>query len=79
MNARIRPDWDIRDAILDMGATDAYKCYQCGKCMAVCPWTHVESVVFPVYRTPQSVKFGAIMSSEDTAEIEREVTEVYAV
>ncbi len=30
MNARIRPDWDIRDAILDMGAGDAYKCYQCG-------------------------------------------------
>jgi len=77
MNAIIRPDWDIRDAILDMGATDAYKCYQCGKCMAVCPWTHVESVVFPVYRTPQSVKFGAIMSSEDTAEIEREVDEIY--
>jgi Fe-S oxidoreductase len=77
MNARIRPDWDIRDAILEMGGTDAYKCYQCGKCMAVCPWTHVESVTFPVYRTPQSVKFGAIMSSEDTAEIEREVTEVY--
>jgi Fe-S oxidoreductase len=77
MSARIKPDWDIRDAILDMGGTDAYKCYQCGKCMAVCPWTHVESVTFPVYRTPQSVKFGAIMSSEDTAEIEREVTEVY--
>jgi len=77
MNAIIKPDWDIRDAILDMGATDAYKCYQCGKCMAVCPWTHVESVAFPVYRIPQSVKFGAIMSSEDTAEIEREVTEIY--
>ena len=77
MNAIIRPDWDIRDAILDMGAADAFKCYQCGKCMAVCPWTQVESVVFPVYRTPQSVKFGAIMSSEDTAEIEREVTEIY--
>jgi len=77
MSAIIRPDWDIRDAILDMGADDAYKCYQCGKCMAVCPWTRVEAVVFPVYRMPQSVKLGAIMSSEDTAEIEREVTEVY--
>ena len=50
MSATIRPDWDIRDAILEMGATDAYKCYQCGKCMAVCPWTRVEEVVFPVYR-----------------------------
>jgi Fe-S oxidoreductase len=77
MSVMIRPDWDIRDAILDMGAGDAYKCYQCGKCMAVCPWIHVESVIFPVYRIPQSVKFGAIMSSEDTAEIEREVDEVY--
>jgi heterodisulfide reductase subunit C len=77
MSATIRADWDIRDAILEMGATDAYKCYQCGKCMAVCPWTHVETVVFPVYRIPQSVKFGGIMSSEDTAEIEREVTEIY--
>ena len=77
MNARIRPDWDIRDAILEMGGTDAYKCYQCGKCMAMCPWTQIESVTFPVYRVPQSVKFGAIMSSEDTDEIEREVTEVY--
>ena len=77
MSATIRADWDIRDAILEMGATDAYKCYQCGKCMAVCPWTRVETVVFPVYRIPQSVKFGGIMSSEDTAEIEREVTEIY--
>jgi len=77
MNARIRPDWDIRDAILEMGGTDAYKCYQCGKCMAVCPWSQIETVAFPVYRTPQSVKFGAIMSSEDTEEIEREVNEIY--
>ncbi len=77
MDARIRPDWDIRDAILDMGGGDAYKCYQCGKCMAMCPWTHIETVLFPVYRTPQSVKFGAIMTSEDAEQIEREVEEVY--
>ena len=77
MDARVRPDWDIRDAILDMGGTDVYKCYQCGKCMAVCPWSHVETVLFPVYRTPQSVKFGAIMTSEDAEQIEREVEEVY--
>ena len=77
MDARIKPDWEIRDAILDMGATDAYKCFQCGLCMAVCPWTHVESVAYPVYRTPQAVKLGALMSSEDPAEIEREVSEIY--
>jgi Fe-S oxidoreductase len=77
MSTRVRPDWDIRDAILDMGGTEAYKCYQCGKCMAMCPWGHIESVQFPVYQTPQLVKFGAIMSSEDTDEIEREVDLVY--
>ena len=77
MDARIKPDWDIRDAILEMGATDAYKCYQCGKCMAVCPWMHVDSVVFPVYRIPQSIKYGALVSSEDPDEIEREVAEIY--
>ena len=77
MSTIVRPDSEIRDAILDMGAADAYKCYQCGKCMAVCPWTRVESVVFPVYRTPQAVKFGAIMASDDAEEIEREVAEVY--
>ncbi len=77
MSSKIVPDWDIRDAILEAGGSEAYKCYQCGKCMAVCPWTHVDSVVFPVYRTPQAVKLGAIMASEDAAEIEREVNQVY--
>jgi Fe-S oxidoreductase len=77
MSSRIIPDLDIRDAILEAGGSDAYKCYQCGKCMAVCPWTAVETVTYPVYRVPQSVKFGAIIASEDADEIEREVEEVY--
>jgi Fe-S oxidoreductase len=77
MSATIRPDWEIRDAILDMGGDQAYACYQCGTCMSVCPWTQVETVVFPVYRMPQAVKLGAILASEDTAEIEREMEEVY--
>jgi Fe-S oxidoreductase len=77
MSTRIVPDWDIRDAILDAGASEAYKCYQCGKCMAVCPWYQVNAVVFPVYRTPQSVKLGAMMTSEDAEVIEQEVAEVY--
>ena len=77
MNAKITPDWDIRDAILEAGAGEAYRCYQCGNCMAVCPWYHVDAVTYPVYRIPQAVKLGAIMTSEDTAVIEREVNEVY--
>ncbi len=77
MNATIQPDWEIRDAILEMGGTDVYKCFQCGLCMAVCPWTRLDSVVLPVYRMPQSVKLGAVMASEDPSDIEREVAEVY--
>jgi len=77
MSSRIAPDWDIRDAILDAGGAEAYKCYQCGKCMAVCPWSHIDAVDFPVYRTPQAVRYGAIMNSEDVDEIEREVEEIF--
>ena len=77
MNGRIRLDAEIRDAVLEAGAADAYKCYQCGKCMAVCPWCHVERVPFPVYRVPQSVRLGAVMASEDPDVIEQEVAEIY--
>jgi Fe-S oxidoreductase len=77
MSAKITPDWDIRDAILEAGGSEAYLCYQCGNCMAVCPWYHVDKVTYPVYQVPQSVKLGAIMTSEDTAVIEHEVNEVY--
>jgi Fe-S oxidoreductase len=77
MTTKIIPDWDISDLILEAGGVDAYKCYQCGKCMSVCPWFQVDKVAFRVYRTPQSVKLGAILASEEPDEIEREVTEVY--
>jgi Fe-S oxidoreductase len=77
MSTKIIPDWDIRDAILESGGTDAYRCYQCGNCMAVCPWYQVDAVIYPVYRVPQSVKLGAIMTSEDTDVIEQEVSDVY--
>ncbi len=77
MTGRLIPDWDIRDLILSTGGEDAFGCYQCGKCMAVCPWSQVEAVHFPVYQIPQAVKLGAILASEDPESIEREVDEVY--
>jgi Fe-S oxidoreductase len=77
VTSKITPDWDIRDAILDLGGAEAYKCFQCGTCMAVCPWLQVDAVVFPVYRVPQSVKLGAIIADDDPAVVEREVAEVY--
>jgi Fe-S oxidoreductase len=77
MSNKIIPDRDIAEVILEAGGTDALKCYQCGMCMAVCPWYHVTAVDFPVYQIPQSVRLGAMIASEEAEEIEREVTEVY--
>lgn len=77
MSNKITPDRDIAEVILESGGTDALKCYQCGMCMAVCPWYHVTAVDFPVYQIPQSVRLGAMIQSEESEDIEREVTEVY--
>lgn len=77
MSTRVTPNRDIRDAILEAGGAEAYQCYQCGNCMAVCPWYHIEAIAFPVYRTPLAVKLGAVMASDDAEAIEREVSEVY--
>jgi len=68
---------EIREAIIEEGGIDVYKCYQCGKCMSACPWYMVENVVFPTYRIPQLVRLGAIMTSEEKEELEKEVTEIY--
>ncbi len=77
MSNKIVPDRDVAEVILEAGGTDALRCYQCGMCMAVCPWYQVTAVDFPVYRLPQSVRLGALIASEDAEEIEREVIEVY--
>jgi Fe-S oxidoreductase len=77
MSHKIVPDRDVAEIILQAGGTDALKCYQCGMCMAVCPWYQVEGVDFPVYRIPLSVRLGVMIASEDAEEIEREVAEVY--
>ncbi len=68
---------EIKDAIIELGAEDTYKCYQCGKCMSVCPWSRVSSISFPTYRIPQEVKLGIVASSEDKKELAKEVEEVF--
>ncbi len=68
---------EIREAIIETGALDVYKCYQCGKCMAICPWYQTEAVEFPIYRIPQAVRLGAILASEEKEEIAKETEEVY--
>lgn len=77
MNSIVTMNLEIRDAIVETGGDDVYKCYRCGKCMGVCPWYQIEAIIFPVYRIPQSVKLGTIISSEDKDEIAKEVEEIY--
>jgi Fe-S oxidoreductase len=77
MSSKIIPDSEIAEMIRAAGAMDALRCYQCGMCMAVCPWYQVDAVCFPVYQMPQAVRLGAMIASEDAAEIEHEVADVY--
>lgn len=60
MTEPVTPDREIREAIIEQGGEDAFKCYHCGKCASVCPWFHIAPVEFPVYRIPQEVKLGAL-------------------
>ena len=68
---------EISEVIIGEGATDAFKCYQCGKCMSTCPWYLVQAVDFLTYRIPQSVKLGTITSSEDAEKMAKEVEEIF--
>lgn len=68
---------EIREIIVEAGAGDIFKCFQCGKCFSVCPWFQVAAFEFPIYRIPQAVKLGIIASSEDKDVIEAEVKEVF--
>jgi ferredoxin len=38
MGSSIKINLEVRDAIIESGAGDVVKCYQCGRCMAACPW-----------------------------------------
>jgi len=77
MGIPITPIWELRDIIVEAGATDIYKCYQCGKCASVCPWYQTEAVNFSTYKFPLAAQLGRIASSEDKEALSREVEEVY--
>lgn len=68
---------EIRDTIIELGGTDAYKCYQCGMCTALCPWFQIDKVNFLVNRIPHNVKIGNVMASEEKEVIEKEVEELF--
>jgi len=68
---------EIREALIEMGAEDIYKCYQCGKCAGACPWFQVGTYDFPIFRLALEAALGMIASSEDKDEIAREVDKIY--
>ena len=68
---------EIREAILEKGADDIWKCYQCGKCSGVCPWAVVNGINFQTCKIPQMIKLGAVMESEEKDEIADEVKEMF--
>jgi Fe-S oxidoreductase len=68
---------EIREFLIEMGAEDVFKCYQCGKCSSVCPWFQVGTYDFPVYRFPLEAALGMMASSEDKDELMAEVDKIY--
>jgi len=68
---------EIREFLVEMGAEDIFKCYQCGKCSSVCPWFQVGTYDFPVYRFPLEAALGMMASSEDKDELLAEVDRIY--
>ncbi len=75
LTTEINPE--IRDILIEMGAEDIYKCYQCGKCTSVCPWFQVEICDYPVYKFSLETALGAVASSEDKKELEEEIDLIY--
>jgi len=68
---------EIRDALIEMGAEDVFKCYQCGKCASVCPWFQVGTYDFPIFRLALEAALGMIAASEDKDELAGEIDKIY--
>lgn len=68
---------EIRDTIIESGGEDAIKCFQCGRCMAACPWNLFGNINYTTYRLCQRIRLGAIIDSEDRSDILADTNEVY--
>lgn len=77
MSNLLRFNPEIRDTIIESGGEDAIKCYQCGRCMAACPWNLFGSINYTTYRLCQRIRLGAIIDSEDRDDIAADTEEVY--
>ncbi|MCX7994721.1 MAG: (Fe-S)-binding protein [candidate division WOR-3 bacterium] len=77
MNNLLKLNPEIRGLLLEQGAEDALKCYECGRCMAACPWNMLEGVNYTTYQFPDLVRLGAILCSEDKETVCKETNEVF--
>lgn len=68
---------EIREVLIEEGAEDIYKCYQCGICTSICPWYQVDLYDFPVYRFSLETAMGMVASSEDKDELAAEIDKIY--
>lgn len=77
MNNLLKINSEIRELLLEQGAEDAIKCYECGRCMAACPWNMVDGVNYTTYQFPDLIRLGAILCSEDKEAVCQETNEVF--
>ena len=68
---------EIREVLIEEGAEDIYKCYQCGICTSICPWFQVDMYNFPVYRFSLETSMGMVASNEDKDELTAEIDKIY--
>jgi Fe-S oxidoreductase len=68
---------EVREALVEMGAGDIFKCCQCGKCASVCPWFQVDTYDFPIFRLALEATIGVIAASEDKDDLAKEIDRIY--
>jgi Fe-S oxidoreductase len=68
---------EVRDTIIEAGGDDVIKCYQCGRCMAACPWNLLDGLDYTTYRFCQRIKLGAIIDSEEKQDIAADTNDVF--
>jgi Fe-S oxidoreductase len=77
MSNVIKLNPEIREAIIESGGQDVIKCYQCGRCMAACPWNLLEKMDYTTYRFCQRIRLGAIIDSEEKEDIAADTNDVF--
>lgn len=77
MGSAIKMNTEVRAAIIESGGDDVIKCYQCGRCMAACPWNLLGGLNYATYRFCQRIKLGAIVDSEEKEAIAADTIDVF--